>query len=82
MSNKDTGTNFLRSSLPEVFCKKGILRNFTKFTGKHLCQSIFFNKVEFCEISKNTFFHRTSLAAASEIGKEFMRSYVLCYHKI
>ena len=24
----------LRSSRPEVFCKKGILRNFTKFTGK------------------------------------------------
>ena len=25
--------------------KKGVLRNFTKFTGKHLCQSQFFNKV-------------------------------------
>ena len=25
-----------RSSHPEVFCKKGILRSFTKFTGKHL----------------------------------------------
>ena len=35
----------LRSSLPEVFCKKGVPRNFTKFTGKHLCQSLFFNKV-------------------------------------
>ena len=32
----------LRSSLPEVFFKKGVLRNFTKFTGKHLCQSLFF----------------------------------------
>ena len=36
----------------------------TKFTGKYLCQSLFFNKVaglalfscQFCEISKNTFF--------------------------
>ena len=61
----------LRSSRPEVFCKKGVLRNFTKFTGKHLCQSFFLNKVaasfikketlaqvfscEFCEISKSTF---------------------------
>ena len=35
---------FNRSSPPEVFCKKGVLRNFTKFTGKHLCQSPFFNK--------------------------------------
>ena len=34
-----------RSSRPDVFCKKGVLRNFTKFTGKHLCQSLFFNKV-------------------------------------
>ena len=33
------------SSRPEVFCKKGVLRNFTKFTGKHLCQSLLFNKV-------------------------------------
>ena len=29
----------------EVFYIKGVLRNFTKFTGKHLCQSLFFNKV-------------------------------------
>ena len=34
-----------RSSRPEVLCKKGVLRNFTKFTGKHLCQSLFFNEV-------------------------------------
>ena len=25
--------------------KKGVLRNFAKFTGKHLCQSLLFNKV-------------------------------------
>ena len=34
-----------RSSCPEVFCKKGVLENFTKFTGKHLCQILFLNKV-------------------------------------
>ena len=34
-----------RSSSLEVFCKKGVLRNFTKFTGKRLCQSLIFNKV-------------------------------------
>ena len=34
-----------RSSQPEAFCKKGVLRNFAKFIGKHLCQSLFFNKV-------------------------------------
>ena len=34
-----------RSSRPEVFCKKGVLKNFAKFAGKHLCQSLFFNEV-------------------------------------
>ena len=36
---------FVRSSRPEVFCKKGVLRNFAKFTRKHLCQSLLFDKV-------------------------------------
>ena len=40
-----TRTLIVRSSRPEVFCGKGVLRNFAKFTGKHLCQSLFFNKV-------------------------------------
>ena len=34
----------VRSSHPEVFCKKGVLRNFAKFTGKHLFKSLFFDK--------------------------------------
>ena len=48
-----------RSSRPDVFCKKGVLRNLAKFTGKHLFQSLSFNKVEavwILWISKNTFF--------------------------
>ena len=66
-----------------MFFEKRCLKNFAKFTGKHLCQSLFFNKVAetcnvikkealaqvfsciFCEISKNTFFYRTSPVAAS-----------------
>ena len=35
----------LHKQLPEAFCKKGVLRNFVKFTGKHLSQSLFFNHV-------------------------------------
>ena len=55
-----------RSSRAEVFCKKGVLRNFAKFTRKHLCQRLFFNKVAgLGEISKNTFFYRTPPVAAS-----------------
>ena len=33
-----------RINHPQVFWKKGFLRNFAKFKGKHLCQSLFFNK--------------------------------------
>ena len=59
---------------PDVFCKKGVFSNFSKFTGKNLCQSLYFNKVaglqvlscEICEISKNTFSYRTPPVAASE----------------
>ena len=28
---------FCRSSRPEVFCKKGVLKQFVQFTEKHLC---------------------------------------------
>ena len=34
-----------RSSQLRCSVRKGALRNFAKFTGKHLCQSLFFNEV-------------------------------------
>ena len=34
----------LRSSRLEVFSRKRVLRNFAKFTGKHMSESLFFNK--------------------------------------
>ena len=37
--------SFSGSSRPDVFCLKCVLRNFAKFTGKHLGQSFYFNKV-------------------------------------
>ena len=37
--------NTVRSSHRRCSMKKGVLRNSTKFTGKHLCHSLFFNKV-------------------------------------
>ena len=61
-----------RSSHQRCSMKKCVLKNFVKFTGKHLCQRLFFNKVEpatllkkrldrffsceFYKIFKNTFF--------------------------
>ena len=36
-------TDQLKKQLPEpeVFYKKSVLKNFAKFTGKHLCQEIY-----------------------------------------
>ena len=34
-----------RSSRSELFYQKGVVKNFAKFTEKHLCQSLFVNKV-------------------------------------
>ena len=39
------GSSSSRRSRPEVFCKKGVLINFAKLTGKHLFQKLFFDKV-------------------------------------
>ena len=35
-----------RSSRPEVFYKKGVLRNFAKFIRKHLRQKLFLIKLQ------------------------------------
>ena len=43
-----------------VFYKKGVLRNFAKFTGKHLCQWLFFRKVGRPKVSN--FIKKGSLA--------------------
>ena len=57
-----------RSSYRSCSVRKDVLRNFPKFTGKYICQSLFFKKetvaqvfsCEFCEISKNAFLQNTS----------------------
>ena len=57
-----------KSSHPEVFFKKGALRNLAKFKGKHLCQSLFFNKVaDKAKFLRTTFLTEHPLVAASEL---------------
>ena len=60
---------------------RGVLRNFAKFAGKHLCQGVFFKacnfikketlvqafSCEFCEISMNAFYIEHLRATASEM---------------
>ena len=43
---KESKTDY-RSSHRRCSLRKGVLRNFAKFTGKQLCQSLFFNKAVF-----------------------------------
>ena len=64
-----------------MFCQKGVLKNFAKFTGRHLYQSLCFKKLqakketlaqvfsyEICELFKNTYFYKIPLVAASGGG--------------
>ena len=79
-----------RRSCPEVFCKKGVPWNFTKFTGKHLCQSLFFNKIKLhtSGLLKKRLWHRcfpvnfakflrTSLVAASITYRNTLINFML-----
>ena len=72
-------SSFWTSGCREGFCKNEVLENFPKLKGKHLCQSLFFNKVaglkcflwifieERLPFFKNAYIiYRTSLVAASD----------------
>ena len=75
--------NMFRSSHRRCSVRKGVLRIFTKFSGKHLCQRSeacnFIKKetlarvfsCEFREISENSLFYRTHLVAASHTSSIF-----------
>ena len=97
LDSKETKSNMSIKWLlsPGGICKKGFLKNFAKFTGKHLCQSLFFNikketlaqvfSCEFCEISKKSFFYGTPPVAASEaiaidiIGNVWLAVFVISH---
>ena len=53
-----------RSSRPDVFCEKVLLE---------ISQNSQENTCEFCKISKNTFFYRTPLVAASAKSQMLMK---------
>ena len=59
----------VRSSHQRCFIKRGVIKNFAKFTGKHLCQSLFFKKkgfwhrcfpIKFAKFLGTPFLHNTS----------------------
>ena len=51
----------IRSSRPEVFFKKSVLRNFAKFTGKHQCEGLFLYEVRPVTLLKKRLWHRCFL---------------------
>ena len=91
------GTSILSSSstnrISHWACsiRKDVLRNSAKFTGKHLCPSLFFDifikketlaqvfSCEFCEISKNTFFTEHLWVIASILS--FLSLLSLKFHR-
>ena len=54
-----------RSSRPEVFFKKGVLRNSAKFTGNHLRQSLFLIKLQ---VSACNFIKKEAVAQVFSSG--------------
>ena len=57
-----------RCSVKKVFCEKGVLKPFAKFTGKHLCERCF--PVYFAEFFRTPFFKEyTPPVAASKLKK-------------
>ena len=71
-----------RSSRPEVFCTKGVLKHFANFTGKHLRQSLFFNKaadLRPATLLKNRPWHRCfSVNFAKFLRTPFFTEHLQC----
>ena len=59
--------SFNRGSHRRRSVRKGVLRNFAKFAGKHLRQITQMFSCEFCEISKNIFVAEHLWATASDL---------------
>ena len=53
---------------------KGLLRNLAKFTGKHLCQSLFFNKVADLAFIKKETLTQVFSCEFCEISKKSFRT--------
>ena len=82
-----------RSSRPEVFFKNGVLRNFAKFTGKHLCKCF---PVNLAKSLRSLFLQNTSsgcfwlesqsskrlVFSRIKISKKKIRKYSLLYNLV
>ena len=74
--------SYFRSSRRRCFMLKIAFRNFTKFTGKHPCQSLFFNKVtglisKMGKIDLRNFQTQTSLVSFQQFMHIFIGIYLI-----
>ena len=74
--------SYFRSSRRRCFMLKIAFRNFTKFTGKHPCQSLFFNKVaglisKMRKIDLRNFQTQTSLVSFQQFMHIFIGIYLI-----
>ena len=68
-----------RGSRQEVFCRKGALRIFAKFTEKNLCQSLFLNKV--ADLRPATLLNKRLWHKCFPVNfAKFLRTFVLLKH--
>ena len=67
-------SNFLKKKSPEMFCKKVVLKYFTKVTGKYLFQSLFFP-----EVSAWNFIKKETLSQVFSCGfcEEFKNTFFI-----
>ena len=86
-----------RSSHRKCSVKKSVLRNFAKFTGKHLCQSLFFNNVAglrpatllkketLAQVFSSEFFEISKNTVSQNTSGRLLlcrRSWYSCHHQI
>ena len=76
-----------RGSQRRCSVRKGVLRNFAKFTGEHMCQALFFNKVaglRFATLLNKRLWHRRftvnfAIFLRTPFLPEHLRWLVLCF---
>ena len=72
-------SNIFRSSHRRCSVKKCVLRNFEKFTGKNLCQRLFFNKVarlRLATLSKKCLWHRCFVLLIFRFETIFLKCFI------
>ena len=66
---------YVQKQPPEVFFEKDVIKNFANFTRKHLCWSLFFNRVtgqRACSFIKKRLQHRCVLVKLAKFYKQLL----------